>query len=139
MRRGLTLAEVLVAGGLTLMLLTLAATQTVVFWQAWQDVNAGLHQRQWAVVAFEFLDRDMRQAVAVTLGESLVISGNEGNVSYRVTAEGSLYRRQGNTFYALAYEVCQARWWVQDRLLWVELEFYDQSKYCTGYPLPLGP
>lgn len=138
MKRGMLLAEVLVAGGLSLALLTLTATQLLVFWQTWQGVNTTLHQRQWAVVAFEYLERDQLQAGEIICGEKLLISGEAGTVSYNVTAEGSFYRRSGETYFPLAYDLRSASWRQEGPVLWLALEFSDGDSYRTCFRLPEG-
>ncbi len=132
----MVLADVVMAGSVGLMILALAVSQLAVFWQCWQQANNGLHQRQWATDAFDYLQRDMADVGDVSLGDSLRLLTDDGWVSYRLSATGSFYRRQGNTYFALAYEVETARWYISRQVLWVELEFAGGIIYRTCFQLP---
>lgn len=136
MKQGFVLGDVVLAGSVSILIFALVASQLTVFWQCWQQVNNGLHQRQWATDVFDYLQRDMEQSREVSLGDSLRLLTEDGWVTYRLSAAGSFYRRQGNTYYALAYEVETARWQTVRQVLWLELEFAGGIIYRTCFRLP---
>lgn len=135
-RRGAIALEAVIAAGLTLVLLTVLAALFSVFWQSWHETTQANRQRQWAAMAFEYLDRDIRDAQRVTAaGSSIDIALAQGNIEYKVSSDAvSFHRREGTTYYALALVESVNCWW-EGELLWVQLNFPGES-YCCCYYVP---
>lgn len=135
--RGTVALEAVIASGLTLVLLLVLTNQLMVFWQTWQRNTEDSRRRQWAAAAFDYLDRDMRDAVKVKLSRTeLRIYLPEEDYVYRVTADKSFYRGTGSRFFPLAI-VQSVQWWREEELVWVEITFDSESYRCC-YHVPEG-
>lgn len=133
-KKGTIALEALIASGLILLLLTVLASLFIVFWQSWHETTQDNRQRQWAAMAFEYLDRDIRASQKVSVNDSSIRVSN-GPYEYRMSSkEDSFHRKYGlnNTYYALAV-VDSAVWWWEGELLWVELNFPNESYRCCYY------
>ncbi|MGI6364897.1 MAG: hypothetical protein ACOX2G_04005 [Bacillota bacterium] len=133
-KKGAIALEAILASGLTLVLLTILASLSIVFWQSWHETTQDNRQRQWAAMAFEYLDRDIAEAsrVRTTTNEIQVKLPNDEFV-YRLSGtDHSFYRGQGKIYYALAL-VESVNWWWEGELLWVQLNFPDESYRCCYY------
>src|SRR5690554_7857516 len=92
-KKGTAALEAIIASGQVLLLLTVLASLLIIFWHNWQDNTQYSRQRQWAAMAFDYLDRDIGNA------QRVVVSSNEINLhiqedryNYRVSPEKSFYR-----------------------------------------------
>lgn len=137
-RKGSIALEAVIASALTLVLLTALASLLIVFWQSWHQISQGNRQRQWAAMAFEYLDRDIREAEKVlTTARFIQITHPDGIFQYKVSSNSnSFHRAEGTIFYALAL-VDSANWWWEGELLWVELNFPTEN-YRSCYYIPEG-
>jgi len=133
--KGTVALEAVIASGLSLLLLMVLTSMLIVFWQTWHQNIQYLHQRQWTAMAFQYLDKDMKNAQGVVLTTNEIrVTLPDGTYVYRVSVEKSFYRGLGSTFYALAL-VDSARWWWEGDLLWVELTYPNES-YRSCYFIP---
>lgn len=129
-RRGTAALEAVIASGLTLMLLLVTVSLFTAVHVQWKEISQAQLQRQWAALAFTYLDADMAEAQAVSITPlELRVTLPEGQWVYRVSAENSFYRGRGYDYYALAM-VDSARWWREGDLLWVELSFPGGKYRC---------
>jgi len=134
-KKGTAALEAIIASGQVLLLLTVLASLLIIFWHNWQDNTQYSRQRQWAAMAFDYLDRDIGNA------QRVVVSSNEINLhiqddryNYRVSPEKSFYRNLGTAYYPLAM-VDAVDWWWEGDLLWIEIIYPDES-YRSCYYIP---
>lgn len=132
-KRGTAALEAIIASGAAMLLLIAVTGQLLIFWTVWQESNQLSRQRQWAAVAFDYLDRDMKDAQRVQLfpGE-LRVDLEGGSYVYRVTADKSFYRATGNRYFPLA-TVQSVGWWREGELVWVELVFPNECYSCCYF------
>lgn len=135
-KQGAIALEAAIAAGLTLVLLTVLASLLSVFWQTWHETVQDNRQRQWAAMAFQYLDRDLESAQrALVSDEAIGITLAQGIVEYKVSKDTlSFHRRRGTTYDALAL-VDSVNWWWEGELLWVQLNFPGESYRCC-YHVP---
>ena len=133
-KKGTIALEAVIASGLALLLLSVIASQLLVFWQSWHQLTQDGRQRQWTVTAFEYLEKDIRQAQQIILTSNEIrLTLPEGNYVYRVNNENSFYRGQTSpsTYYFSLAIVDSARWWREGELVWIELTYPNESyKSC---------
>lgn len=129
-KRGMVALEALIASAQVLLLAAAVSGLLVIFWQSWLESTQASRQRQWSTVAFAYLDADLRNAekISVTFSEIRVIQEGKEYV-YRVTADKSFYRGEGSAFYPLA-KVNSVRWWQEGNLLWIEINYPEESYRC---------
>lgn len=134
-KRGTIALEAAIASGLILVLLTVLAGIFTVFWQTWHETTQDNRQRQWAAMSFEYLERDIRASNKVSVTAASIQVSN-GPYEYRMSADNNSFHRRsgGTTYYALAL-VDSVDWWWEGELLWVELNFPNES-YCCCYYIP---
>lgn len=135
-KKGTIALEAVIASGLALMLLIVFTSLLIVFWQTWQENTQANHERQWAAMAFEYLDRDIRAATKVSATASIILVNTPGaNYEYKVSKDTvSFHRGLGTSYYALAL-VDSANWWWEGELLWIELHFPKES-YRSCFYIP---
>lgn len=128
--RGTAALEAVLASGLTLVLLLVLTNQLMFLWSVWRQNTEYSRQRQWAAAAFDYLDRDMGDAVRVKLAKTeLRVCLIEEDYVYRVTSDKSFYRGTGSRFFPLAI-VQSVQWWREGELVWVEINFEGESYRC---------
>jgi len=126
-QRGTIALEAVIASAVTLMLLSVVASLLISLLQIWHQDTQASRQRQWAALAFEYLDRDLATAQEVSVDAyEISVTGPGGTYVYRVSPDNSFYRGQEYQYYALAL-VTDVNWWWEEELLWIELDFGEQS------------
>lgn len=130
---GMAALEALIAAAQVLILAAVVCALLVTFWQTWLKYNEACRQRQWAAVAFAYLDQDLRDAeeVLVTASELRIVQENRECI-YRVTAEKSFYRGLGSAYYPLGI-VESVSFRRKGDLLWAELYFPGECYRCCYF------
>lgn len=135
-KKGTIALEAVIASGLALMLLIVFTSLLVVYWQIWQENTQANRERQWAAMAFEYLCLDIREAHKVSAtASSIQVTTADGNFEYKVSKDNaSFHRGRGSSYYALAL-VDSVNWWWEGDLLWLELNFPNET-YRSCFYIP---
>ncbi|MTI94937.1 MAG: hypothetical protein FH749_05525 [Firmicutes bacterium] len=136
MSKGYILLETLVATALSLLILTVAATQLYVFWQMWHTTNDQARQRHWAAQAYDSLATDAMNAKSVSiLSDRAIFYLDSGLATYRLTPAGSFYRNWQNRDAAFADKVQAVDWQLDDDVLWMTLIYKDGQTYRSCFQM----